>query len=205
MAVRASTEEKLLDAAEALLFTRGIAATPVDEILARAGVSTATLYRAYPSKEALVAAALGRRHRGWLATWEAAVERAPDDRGRLLAVFDALDDFRGRPEGARWCAFLATAAEYVDPPDEVAAAVRLDTDSLRSRLRALASLVVGGEGRARDRAADDLAERLLLVVSGDLAMRLRASVPSAVADARVARSVAETLVDRAVAGSTGSG
>ncbi|WFR67043.1 helix-turn-helix domain containing protein [Curtobacterium flaccumfaciens] len=99
MAMRPGTEQKLLDAAEELFFTRGIAATPIDAVLERAGISSATLYRGYASKEALVAAALGRRHDDWLATWDAAVAAAHDDRGRLLAVFDALDAYRSTRPG----------------------------------------------------------------------------------------------------------
>ena len=186
MTVRASTEKRLLDAADELLFTRGVAATPVDAVLERAGVSPATLYRAYGSKDGLVAAALHRRHREWLAVWDDAVVAAPDARGRLLAVFDALETFRARPDGARWCAFLGTAAEYADPPDMVAEAVRQDTDSLRQRLTELATPVVGAR-------TDALVEVLLLLVSGQLAMRLRDG------DRRsdVARTAAGTLIDQA--------
>ncbi|WP_134767036.1 TetR/AcrR family transcriptional regulator [Nocardioides sp. 1609] len=184
MAVRQRTETKLLDAADELLFTHGVAATPVDAILARAGVSPATLYRAYGSKDGLVAAALDRRHRAWLAVWDDAVARARDDRGRLLAVLDALDAFRVRPDGARWCAFLGTAAEYADPVPALAAALRQETDALRDRLTELAVPVVG------DRAAM-LAEELMLVVTGELGMRLRGGSP-----AGVARAVATALVDR---------
>ncbi|MEV7974302.1 helix-turn-helix domain-containing protein [Cellulomonas sp. NPDC089187] len=182
MAIRISTEARLLDAAEELFFTRGIAATPVDAVLARAGVSAATLYRGYPSKEALVAAALDRRHRAWLDCWEAAVRRRRTARTRLLAVFDALDEFRGRPDGARWCAFLGSAAEYADPPTEVAAAVQRDTATLRARLTALAEPVTQD--------AAELAERMLLLMTGSLAMRLRE--PGS--DTATARAVAEVLI-----------
>jgi len=185
MTARASTERKLLDAADALLFTQGVAATPVDRILERAGVSPATLYRTYGSKDGLVAAALTRRHEQWLAVWDEAVDRAPDARAALLAVFDALDEFHDRPDGARWCAFLGTAAELVDPPEALAAAVREDTESLRRRLRDLAAPVAGERG-------DELAEALVLVVSGHLAMRLR---DGAAASSGPARAVAEALVD----------
>ncbi len=187
MPMRPGTEQKLLDAAEELFFTRGIAATPIDAVLERAGVSAATLYRGYPSKEALVAAALRRRHDDWLATWDRAVAAAPDDRGRLLAVFDALDDYRSTPAGSRWCAFLGTAAEYVDAPAEVHAVLDQETGTLRRRLTATAEPVVG------DRAGV-LAEQLLLVVSGSLAMRLRE--PGL--DSGTARTVAGALVDAAV-------
>jgi AcrR family transcriptional regulator len=164
--IRTSTEAKLLDAAEELFFTRGISATPIDAVLERAGVSAATLYRGYPSKEALLAAALERRHRAWIAAWDRAVDRQDSPEGRLLAVFDALDEFRQEPVGSRWCAFLGSAAEYADAPAEVADALRLDTDTLRARLTALAVPVAGED-------AATLADQLLLVVTGDLAMRLR--------------------------------
>ncbi|PZF64641.1 TetR/AcrR family transcriptional regulator [Curtobacterium sp. MCPF17_047] len=184
MTMRPGTERKLLDAAEELFFTRGIAATPIDAVLERAGVSAATLYRGYASKEALVAAALDRRHDEWLRVWDDAVADAPDDRGRLLAVFDALDDFRSTPTGSRWCAFLGTASEYADAPDEITVVLHHETATLRSRLRQAAVPLVGPEE------AGVLADRLLLVVSGALAMRLRGGA----GDTTTARAVAAALL-----------
>ena len=166
MGIRASTETKLLDAADALFFTHGIGATPIDAVLARAGVSAATLYRGYASKDALVAAALERRHAAWLAVWDRAIERQETARGRLLSVFDAIDEFHGRADGARWCAFLGSAAEYASPPEEIIHALALDTETLRARLLHLAQPVVGHRASA-------LADQLVLVVTGDLAMHLR--------------------------------
>lgn len=185
MAMRAGTEQKLLDAAEALFFRHGIAATSVDAVLERAGVSSATLYRGYPSKEALVAATLERRQRDWLDTWAAAVARRTDPLDRLLAVFDALDDFRSRPAASRWCAFLGAASEYADAPADIRVVLDAETDGLRSRLTALAEPLVGAR-------AATLGEQLVLVVSGALAMRLR----DPGSDTAVAREVARTLVAR---------
>ncbi|MCA5922691.1 TetR/AcrR family transcriptional regulator [Curtobacterium oceanosedimentum] len=166
MVMRPGTEQRLLDAAEELFFSQGIAATPIDAVLERAGVSTATLYRGYASKESLVAAALTRRHADWIATWDRMVDAASDDRGRLLAVFDALDAYRATAGGSRWCAFLGSAAEYVDAPDELRVVLDHETATLRRRLTETARPLVG------DR-APVFAEQLLLVVSGALAMRLR--------------------------------
>lgn len=185
MATRTRTQTKLLDAADQLLFTHGVVNTPVDKILELAGVSPATLYRAYGSKEGLVAAVLERRHREWLAVWDDAIARAPDARARLLAVFDALERFQQRPERARWCAFLGTAAEYADPPPQLAAALRQESDSLRQRLESLAEPIAGA-------GAPGLASAVTLIVSGQLAMRLRPGQPEGV---RSARAVAETLID----------
>ncbi|QKS13398.1 TetR/AcrR family transcriptional regulator [Curtobacterium sp. Csp1] len=183
MVMRPGTEQRVLDAAEELFFSRGIAATPIDVVLERAHVSSATLYRGWSSKEALVAAALDRRHDDWVATWDRAVDRARDDRGRLLAVFDALDDYRATPAGSRWCAFLGTAAEYVDAPADVRAVLDRETDTLRRRLTETARPLVGGRASA-------LAEQLLLVVSGSLAMRLRDPAAGTV----TARAVADALL-----------
>jgi AcrR family transcriptional regulator len=182
---RETTRTRLLDATDELLFAVGATHTPVDQILERAGVSPATLYRAYGSKEALIAAALDRRHVEWLETWDEAVARARGDRERLLAVFDALEEFRRRPDGARWCAFLGTAAGYVDPPPVLAAAIRQDSDSMRERLRHLAEPLVGPQ-------ADRLVDALMVILSGQLAMRLRPGRPVA---SGTARAVAELLVD----------
>lgn len=190
MPLRTSTETKLLDAADELFFSRGINLTPVDAVLARAGVSAATMYRGYASKEALVAAALDRRHRAWLEVWNGAAAEASTPRDALLAVFDALERFSMRPMGARWCAFLGAAAEYLDPPDEIVLAVARDTDTLRAGLRERAVPVVGAER------APAVAEQLLLVVSGHLAMRLRQDD----LDTSVARSVAAVMLDAATAG-----
>ncbi|GAA11358.1 MULTISPECIES: TetR/AcrR family transcriptional regulator [Gordonia] len=166
MPMRKSSEEKLLDAVDDLVFSRGIESTPVDAILARAGVSAATLYRGYRSKEALVAASLARRHERWRQTWGSLIAAAPDAEGRLLAIFDAIDEFAARPDGARWCAFLGTAAEMSDPPPEIADAVTRDTDHMRQTLRELAAQLPCANPH-------HLAEQILVVVTGELAMRLR--------------------------------
>jgi AcrR family transcriptional regulator len=132
MGIRASTETKLLDAAEELFFTHGIQSTSIDAVLARAGVSAATLYRGFASKDALVAAALNRRHNAWIGVWNRAIAERITPHDRLLSVFAALDEFHGRPDASRWCAFLGSAAEYATPPEEIARSVARDTETLRA-------------------------------------------------------------------------
>ncbi|KRD09681.1 TetR family transcriptional regulator [Mycobacterium sp. Root265] len=189
MPMRKGSEDKLLDAVDDLMFTSGIEATSVDAVLARAGVSAATLYRGFRSKEALVAAALERRQQRWQQVWDDAIDAARTDEQRLLAVFDALDAFAGTPHGSRWCAFLGAAAEYANPSAEIAAAVDRDTDHLRHTLRRLAEPLPCADPRG-------LAEALLTVVTGELAMRLRGGLADR---AGVGRQIAETVVSAAVA------
>ena len=115
----ASARERILDAASAAFYARGIRAVVVDAVIAEAGVAKATLYRHFPSNDDLVRAFLERRDGRWRAWLAQAVARiAPDPPGRPLAVFDALgewfasDDFRG-------CAFLNAASEFEDPQNPV--------------------------------------------------------------------------------------
>jgi hypothetical protein len=115
--------------------------------------------------------------------WDSAIAAQDSDEGRLLAVFDALDSFRTRPLGSRWCAFLGSAAEYADPPAEVERAIRRDTETMRARLAQLAAAVDA-------RRSNELADQLLLLITGDLAMRLRSPGHST----HIARGIAAALV-----------
>lgn len=189
MPMRKGSEDKLLDAVDDLMFTAGIEATSVDAVLARAGVSAATLYRGFRSKEALVAAALERRQQRWQQVWDDAIDTAHSDGERVLAVFDALDTFAVTRHGARWCAFLGAAAEYANPSAEIAAAINRDTDHLRHTLRQLARQLPCAD-------PDGLAEAVLTVFTGELAMRLRGGRPDG---SRVGRQIAETVLAAAVA------
>ncbi len=172
MATRAPARDRLLDAADDLVAVRGWAATPVDAVLARAGVAPATLYAHFGSKDRLLAATLERRLARWDEAWAAAVDAAADDRGRLLAVFDALGTFHRAYGRARWCSFLGAAADGTTSEEAVAEAVRRDSALLHDRLVALAAPVVGEEVEAGGR-AEELGAHLLVVVTGCLAMRLR--------------------------------
>lgn len=57
---RARTRTRLLDAAEELFAERGIAATPIEDIAARAGFSRGAFYSNFEDKDALVMAILRR-------------------------------------------------------------------------------------------------------------------------------------------------
>ncbi|MEU1147525.1 TetR/AcrR family transcriptional regulator [Streptomyces sp. NPDC005863] len=81
-----------------LFSRRGIRDVGIDEVIARSGVAKATLYRHFPSKDALVLAFLARRERQWTLGLVVAGARSrggsPEE--RLLAIFDVFDEwFRG--------------------------------------------------------------------------------------------------------------
>ena len=189
--VRRPARERLLDAAEALFYERGIAATGVDAVLRRAGVAPATLYAHFAGKDHLVAAYLQRRHERWRAVWDEALARCGDDAtARALSVFDALEAFAGPPSALRGCAFLAAAIEVVDLDHPARPWLEADTRLLMDRVRALAA----GTGAAHP---DALAAELLLLYDGALAARARRA--AATAEGWPALTTTRTLAAAAVA------
>ncbi len=150
-----------------MLFHRGIRATPVDELLREAQVSAATLYTHFGSKDALVAEALRARLAEWRTAWDRCIIAAGDDLERLLAVFDALASHRRDQDNpARWCAFLAAAAELPVTADEIGEVIAADTALLTERLLHLSRPLAGAR-------AQDLADEVLLAYTGTLAALLR--------------------------------
>ena len=95
-----SARERILDAAYELFSHRGIRAVGVNEVIERAGVATATLYRHFPSKDQLVLAFLDLREQRWTKDFveAGAMRRGTNPEERLLAIFDVLDEWFQRED-----------------------------------------------------------------------------------------------------------
>lgn len=194
MVAQPGARERLLDAAEHLAFTQGVAATPVDVILKQANVAPATLYAHFGNKEGLIVEALRRRLTRWDQDWQLEIDAATTAQDKLLAVFPALTRYRSGPATARWCAFLGVAAESPHPSQLLDEALRSDTELLITRFRELAVPVVGTDG------AQGLAERLALILTGVLGMMLRAANPDKViADGH---ATAKTIIEATAVSTT---
>lgn len=181
----APSRDRLVDTAVELFYSRGITATGVDTIAARAGVSKPTLYAQFRSKDDLVTAVLERRHEHRVASLDTWVrERADSPRERLLAVFDWLAEWHAT-QGSRGCAFLNAAAEIVDPTHPAREVVRRQKHWMRDYLASLAEQA--GMPNAERVGAD-----LMLLVDGANARML---VDGDLGAANDARRVAGLLVD----------
>lgn len=145
----------LIDAASQLFHRQGFHATGVEQLCQEAGVSKKTLYRYFPSKEDLIAAALDKRHHDFMAALEQRLEPlAPDSRPAayldFIAAWTRQEDFHG-------CAFINAAAEYSAANALARQAAQAHKQALRARLAGLCrdaglpaglslSLFVLGEG-----------------------------------------------------------
>jgi AcrR family transcriptional regulator len=190
--------ERLLDAAEALIYSGGIHATGVDAIVKRSGAARKSFYSHFESKEALAVAALERRDARWMRWFvDATLARGKSPRAQLLGMFDVLRDWFAQP-GFHGCAFLNTSGEIADADDPVRVVAREHKARLlafvRERLDAYAD-VAGIERRTLAR----LARQWLVLIDGAIGVALVSGDAGAARDARAA---AELLLDAALRSST---
>jgi AcrR family transcriptional regulator len=188
--------DRLLDAAGELFYASGIAATGVDAVLARAGVSPATMYAHFAGKDGLVAAYLERRFETWQRTWDDVLAERTDPIDRLLSLFDAVTRFREQEGNRRGCAFLAAATELpADHPGQ--RWLRADSRLLTGRLRELA--VAAGLDDP-----DEVAATLLMLYDGALSRFARTAITAGPAGddpaGRARRLAATWLADHGTPG-----
>jgi AcrR family transcriptional regulator len=134
--------ERILNAAYQLFSTRGIRGVGTDEVIERAGVAKATLYRHFATKNDLVLAVLERREQLWThGLIEAQSElrgNTPED--RLLAIFDVLHDWFQNRDGFEGCSFINVLLELgPDHPAGQASIVHIDNVRDIVRQRAVAA------------------------------------------------------------------
>ncbi|MFQ5775704.1 MAG: TetR/AcrR family transcriptional regulator [Kiloniellaceae bacterium] len=184
-----SRRDKLIDTALALFDRKGYHATGIDRILAEAGVAKMTLYKHFGSKDELILAALRRRDARWRQWFKEAVEsRAEAPRERLLAVFDALEEWLAGPD-FHGCMFVKAASEYCAHDDPIHAAAAEHHRHVLSDLRELAAAA----GAARPA---KLARELMLLIEGAIVVT---QVNGPVGAAKQARKAAQILIDDALA------
>jgi AcrR family transcriptional regulator len=101
----------------------------VDEVIAKAGVAKATLYRHFASKDDLVLAFLQEREHRWTFDWVAgeARRRGSTPEEQLLAIFDLFDGWFRR-EDFEGCSFINVLLEMsADHPAGRASVRHLET------------------------------------------------------------------------------
>lgn len=178
------TRERLLDAAEQLIYRGGIHATGVDAIIRHSGTARKSFYSHFASKEDLVATALRRRDDRWMAWFENATLRsAPTPAGRLLGMFDVLHAWFGGGD-FHGCAFLNAAGE-IQRADHVIFAVA------RQHKERLLGFVETCCAACAPRGAEALARQWLILIDGAIGVAL---VSGDAAAAHDARDLAERLL-----------
>ncbi|WP_338426241.1 TetR/AcrR family transcriptional regulator [Sphingopyxis kveilinensis] len=133
-AQRARTQA--LTVAASLFYAKGVRAVGMEEIVETSGIAKTTIYRHFPTKDALVEAFLEKEDAEFWHQWDAAVASAPSaDR-----VLDSLGDWIGarveRP-GYRGCPQINVAAEFADPGHPARTIARRHKAEMLRRLEAI--------------------------------------------------------------------
>ena len=186
-----AVRQRLLDAADQLLFVDGVIATPVDAILRAAEASPPSLYKHFGSKQGLVEAALRRRLEIWSSVWQETIDETSDPFERVLSVYPAMRTYQREHLPEKWCAFSGTRAAMAERSTGLQDVLDAETELLRSRH---AELVAGlGLGPVD---SERLTRQLVVVYNGLLAQMLRDPYEEAIDEAE---ATARVLVAAALA------
>ena len=157
-----SARDRILESAYDLFSRRGIRGVGIDEVIERAAVAKATLYRHFSSKDALVIAFLERREEVWT---RGRIEAGARNKGStpeecLLAIFDVFDEWF-HEDGFDGCSFINVLLETADLEHPVGQASVVHLENIRSILRSLA-----GEASLRD--PDGFARKWHILMKGSI-------------------------------------
>jgi AcrR family transcriptional regulator len=153
-----AARQRIVDTAYELFSRRGIRAVGVEEVIGRADVAKATLYRHFPSKDDLVLAFLAERELRWTRQFvEAGIrERGGSAEECLLAIFDVFHDWFQRDD-YEGCSFVNVLLETSDREHPVGNASAHYLENIRTIVRTLAE-----EAGLRDPGAFALSWHLLM-------------------------------------------
>jgi AcrR family transcriptional regulator len=185
-------KQHLIDTALILFNKYGYHATGIDLILAESGVSKATLYKHFRSKEELILAALQLRHEQVVSKLKDKVEgnkQSPknnDPVENVLVIFDNLSEWFNS-ETFFGCNFINVSAEYADSnhPINIFAAKhkQVIVDIIAAQLTT----------KATDKATQKKADQIGLLVEGAIVMaHTRGMKQSALIAKEMARIILKT-------------
>jgi len=184
---RPSARDRLLAAADELFYAQGVHVAGVARIVEKAGVTKASLYNTFGSKDELVRAYLENHFRRRQARIAAILAANPTPRERILAVFAEVEGLLAR-SAFRGCRFISAAAESQpgEPGEVVAEKYRAWLWSLFTDL--------AKEAGARD--AKQVGRQLFLLYDGAaVAARMAQDRDAA---AKAVRSAVIALLDTAI-------
>jgi AcrR family transcriptional regulator len=176
--------ERILVTAYELFARRGVRDVGINELVDRAGITKATLYRHLPSKDDLVVAFLELREQRWTRGWVEAEARrrgsTPEE--QLLAIFDLFDEWFHRDDFEA-CSFINVLLE-LGPAHPAGKASIEHLENIRSVVRQLAE-----EASLRD--PDSFARSWHILMKGSIVSAAEGD-PSA---AQRAKAMARRLIE----------
>jgi AcrR family transcriptional regulator len=124
---------RALNVASALFYANGVRAVGMEQIVATSGIAKTTIYRHFPTKDALIEAFLEKEDSEFWQQWDTVVATG----ATAAAQLDALGEWIGRRvgrDGYRGCPQLNVAAEFADIDHPARASARRHKAEMARRL-----------------------------------------------------------------------
>lgn len=158
-----SVRDRILNTARDLFYKEGARAVGVDTVVAKSGVAKTSLYRWFPSKDALIVAVLEQERKDRWAGWDkTAATSDPEPRARLRAHLNGVARYVSSSH-YRGCPFMNIISAFPDPEHPARKLAIDEMEELRRRLRGLVDNIEGVKN------PEALTEQLLLLVDGAFA------------------------------------
>lgn len=125
-----SPRDRILKTTFRLFHGQGYNATGINQIIAEADVSKASLYQHFRSKEELCVEFLNQRHDFWFAALRGFTDKARTPKSKVSAAFRFLHDMNTR-ENFRGCAFLNIVSEITEDAASIRRVIQRHKEDLR--------------------------------------------------------------------------
>jgi len=127
---------RALAVASALFYANGVRAVGMEQIVEVSGIAKTTIYRHFPTKDALIEAFLEKEDAEFWSQWDAVIAEADTAVDRLDALCDWIA-VRVTRDGYRGCPQVNVAAELADPTHPARLVARRHKAEMQRRLAAL--------------------------------------------------------------------
>ena len=182
-----TTRDRILEHGQDLFYSQGFHAVGINEIAAKAGVTKATFYNHFESRDELIAAVIQKADVQIHARFIKAVrERGGwDAKAGLLAMFDILDEWFNHPD-FHGCLFLKACMAFPNEHDPIHKAASAHYVVTCQDIAKMASTLPIED-------TETFAEEWILLIEGALSFRAVCQDDRA---ARIAKRLAEATLER---------
>jgi len=158
--------EKIIETAFRLFYEQGYFQTGVNQVIAEAGVSKATFFSHFPTKDDLCLAYLRERARVDLGAVKDFIQTQKTPRKRFFAFMEGIENWLPEKQ-FRGCGFANLAVEVLDPQSPLRKEVIYHDDAFRSILRDVSrDLIASDQAKFGHLDAEELMDYYYLLVEG---------------------------------------
>ena len=184
--MRPSKRDELVQEALKVFYQNGFAATGMDLLVKKTGISKTSMYKHFRTKDDLILAVLRLRDeqlRNWF--FRRVEELATRPIEQVLAIFEVLDEWFEQPE-FQGCMFIKASSEFQCTDDPIYSQCTEHKKLMHSSiLKYVLALETDGEAIPSD-VAEKLTEQFMLLMEGATVLKHMGVSNSAAQDAKLA-------------------